>query len=417
MVKEITLERIRDIQFYLLVATTASIPFAVETFRFFVILLSIATVASTDWLSLKENFKSNKWILLPSVLGLLNLFGLLYTSNMVDGMKMLERGAYSVILPLIILMAPPSQERIRKVISLFTWICVLICMYCLLYAVWRYFKTGTVINADKISDREYNYFFNNELTVVMNISPIYLSLFLNFGIAYLLNKLIIERTGSLREIAILILLHVLQGFVFSLSAVLALCANWLIILFNVAVRTDLKRRMAIFTIFVAAIALSGVAAYNIGPIRERVFVKIETDFQKAHISHWNSMSIRLAIWRCAYDAIRDTPLIGNGTGDAEDKLLASFDKNKFALGSLIKLNSHNQYIQSYLMHGMLGMIALASILILPAYRAIRKSNWLMVMLLAMIALGCLTESLFVVQRGIVFFSIFFSLVYLLPEKQ
>ncbi len=408
---------LKKAQFYLFLLTVASIPFPVVFNRYLIYALSAVTLAMFDWEMLKQNFFKEKRILLGGSIALLNLFGLLYTSNLHSGFSLLERSAITLIIPVIILMVTPTEKEVNLIFYFFSSVCLAVCFYCLLYSFYRMFESGSLINVEKISDRTYYYFINNELTSkAMGISPIYLGLYVNFSIAFLLTKIFMRKDRRRGDVLLLVILHFFQGIIFSLSAILALLLLWMIVLLKIAADKTVAQRVRGSLAFLAILLICLIGIYRIKPLHDRVFLKLQYNFEYAHVSYWTGITLRLGVWECALEAVKESPLFGNGTGDANDILLEKYREKKFLLAEYMKLNAHNQYLQSYLMHGVPGVIVILSLLFVPFYQALKEKNGLLIMFMAILFLGFFTEVLLGVQKGLVFFSIFFPLLYLPPGE-
>jgi O-antigen ligase len=412
MVKIISSPYARQLWFYLLVATAASIPFSIVLHRNLMFALATTTVAVCDWRMLKHNIVVNKRVLIAGFIGLLNLLGLVYTSNIAEGFALLERSAITVALPVMIVMVGPSKEEVDRVVYFFTIACLVACSYCLVFSLWRIYQDGGLVNQEKISDRTYFYFINNELTEsALKISPIYLGLYVNLCIGYLMVKVFIQKDRGKGAIPFLVMLHFFQAIIFALSAVLALLAIWLLIIIWLALHLPARKRITLVGLFVGLFIASAFGVYKIKPLRDRIVVSLEYDFTAPHVSSWTGITLRLAVWQCAFEAVQETPLFGHGTGDVDEILLKTYKNRKFALAEMKNMNAHNQYLHSYLMHGILGIAVLLAILGFPIHSAIVEKNYLLFIFIMLFALGFLTEGLLLVQKGLVFFSIFYPLLY------
>jgi O-antigen ligase len=399
--------------FYLLVATSVSIPFSIPLNRNLTFALATMTVVVCDWRMLKYNLIDNKRVLLAGLIGLLNLFGLAYSANIPLGFALLERSAITVAMPVMIVMVVPTREEIDKLLYFFTIGCLAACFYCLGFSLWRIYQEGGLINESKITDRTYYYFINNELTEsALKISPIYLGMYVNLCIGYLMVKIFILKDRSRGAVVLLVTLHLFQAIILAISAILAMLVIWLIVMTWLALQLTFKRRLMLFGILATSLVAAVIGSYYIKPIRDRLFVDLNYDFTRGHVSNWSGITMRLAVWNCALDAARETPLLGHGTGDADEALLKVYREKRFELAVMLNLNTHNQYLHSYLMHGIIGIAVLLAILILPLLTFATERDYLLLIFIAILALGFVTEVILLVQKGIVFFSIFYPLLYL-----
>ncbi|MCX8148798.1 O-antigen ligase family protein [Thermaurantimonas aggregans] len=164
-----------------------------------------------------------------------------------------------------------------------------------------------------------------------------------------------------------------------------------------------------FNLFILlGIAIVGTMIYRIVPesIKGRFSdlssLKYNIEAETFH-EGFNGITIRLAEWKCAFQEIGKRPLFGSGIGDARFDLESSYLRNNFKYGYREKFNAHNQFIETTLATGMVGLIALLSIFgysFLYSYK-FKKLHTLVIMLY--IFLCFFTESYLERQWGVVFF--------------
>ena len=118
---------------------------------------------------------------------------------------------------------------------------------------------------------------------------------------------------------------------------------------------------------------------------------------------------RIAILKTSTQfALKNLPW-GVGTGDIKDEI----SKNYKQLGSItineLYLNPHNQFLQTTISLGILGLLSLLAILISGFRIAIKKKNVLLFSFVLLISLHFLFESMLEQQAGVVFITLFYSL--------
>lgn len=137
---------------------------------------------------------------------------------------------------------------------------------------------------------------------------------------------------------------------------------------------------------------------------------IQLDVDSSLGKSWDGSSLRLAIWRCSFDLIRQHALVGLGTGDVQDELQKTYEKRKFYFASRYNnYNAHNQYIQQLLSHGIVGLGTLLLSIGIGFYIALKQKNTLYLYFLATFVVICLTESFLEINKGIIWYSFFNSL--------
>jgi O-antigen ligase len=124
---------------------------------------------------------------------------------------------------------------------------------------------------------------------------------------------------------------------------------------------------------------------------------------------FNSTTGRISIWKNSLQIIAKNSVLGVGTGDAKDEILKHYKlKNEKELYSK-KLNSHNQFLQTTIAIGLLGLIVLLLILGIPLFLFYKQSDFLAVIFVLLIVFNFLFESMLETQAGVIFFSFFLFL--------
>lgn len=80
-----------------------------------------------------------------------------------------------------------------------------------------------------------------------------------------------------------------------------------------------------------------------------------------------------------------------------------------------QLNPHNQYLQTALETGVLGMLILLVILGMLIYRAVKTSNWLLLAITLNLTFNMFFESMLQRQSGIVFYTLMISMLMTYPK--
>jgi len=131
---------------------------------------------------------------------------------------------------------------------------------------------------------------------------------------------------------------------------------------------------------------------------------------------FNSATYRLAEWSCAMDVIKEHPLAGTGLGDNREALLKSYENRGFWSGLEMRFNAHNQYIETTLSTGLIGLIFLLLLLGAYAQLAFKNKDWLSLSALVFFAMCLLTESMFERAWAVLLFAIYFPLMLLFGTK-
>ena len=133
--------------------------------------------------------------------------------------------------------------------------------------------------------------------------------------------------------------------------------------------------------------------------------------QSTNVNTQKSSAVRLLIWECAYNLFQEQPIFGYGNGDVNDKLNSKYEERGITLARSLSLNAHNQYLQTLLGTGMLGLILLGLILAIPFALSIKYKNYLYTMFVIIVSINFLPESMLETQAGTMFFGYFNSVLF------
>lgn len=126
-------------------------------------------------------------------------------------------------------------------------------------------------------------------------------------------------------------------------------------------------------------------------------------------------AVRLVMWTAATKAACDYPL-GVGTGNVDEVLstyLRSMNQKELAK---LNYNPHNQYLQTTLEVGVIGLTLLLAILVLGLWIGWKNRNWLLILITSNLMFNMLFESMLQRQSGVVFFSLAICLLIRIPKS-
>ena len=83
------------------------------------------------------------------------------------------------------------------------------------------------------------------------------------------------------------------------------------------------------------------------------------------------------VWKCSIEIIKENVFFGVGTGDVKTELNKKYEEKNIQQALKDNLNSHNQFLQTYVAIGLPGFILLLASLLLPLLYGIKKGNILL----------------------------------------
>jgi O-antigen ligase len=256
-------------------------------------------------------------------------------------------------------------------------------------------------------------FFYTSFSNIVHVS--YLSMYLNLAIAILAFYLIRKeyRLPDKFRILFYVLVIYFSFVTFLLSSKAGIFSllflYFIIILYLLFINKQIWKGI----VLLGVILITFFSLFTFLPNTTQRFKRAESvisDKNKVHDVQ-ESNNERLVVWKAGLQIIKQHPIFGVGTGDVKDALLAEYQKENNLVVFNMKLNAHNQYIQTYIALGFLGTLLLLYMLILPAWNAFRRIYFIYFLFLAVFAINILVESMLEVQAGVVYYAFFNALFF------
>ena len=398
----------QNIYFILMLSVVFFMPVYGRVLPPLILLLCLNWLIEGTWYqTIKLLFREKKRGILFSfsLLYLLYVAGLSYSSNMDYGLFDLEVKLSLFIFPLIFATNSPfylAKKKSDAILSFFVAGCLVSSLILYSHALY-----GTIVAHTAWP------FYYKQLS--WSHHPSYLAMYFTFAIAILACRMI-DRTRELSFYALTGMLMLgISFFVFIvlLNSKAGLIGMFLVI-FSSAGYLVLKKRswwLATGTVTLAVILFLFCMAVFPG-IGTRV-KESEQDLKSMDSPGKDPKSTaeRIAVWKCAIEIISGHPIIGVGTGDIKDALMEQYKAHNLIKIMNQKLDAHNQYLQTFCTLGILGLATLLYLLIFPTIRAFQRKEMVYLLFVAIFAINILVESMLENQAGVVFFALFNGLLF------
>ncbi|QFZ54428.1 O-antigen ligase family protein [Oceanihabitans sp. IOP_32] len=337
------------------------------------------------------------------------LLSLFYSQDVANGIGVIGRSISFLLIPVIPLFISKEEINLEFIVKAYIYYLCLIFFYLIFVAIYKNIHEGYTLGYifDKLRGGEiengkyhyinYWYFVYDKFTSPLNIQPIYLGLFTNLGLIF------IFYLKKIKKIKFYYFFLLILGLLVLLTAsrwqILIFAINYFIfIIFFLKLRS--YKKILLLTSLVSLILIVSI----INPVtrtRLKESIIIKENFYK---DQFGGTSIRLNKWISATKCISNSPMFGYGVGDGKNKLLEQFKKDKFYLGFYNKFNAHNQYLDTLLYVGVVGLFILLLIFYYSYKYAI--NNIYMILITNVFSIGFVTESMLNRQWGIISFSFF-----------
>ena len=344
----------------------------------------------------RKGFVFEPYLLLFPLYFLLLCLGLLYTENLEDGLNLVQRSLSLLFFPIIFMFVREDAAAVRKLFQfllagLLMSFVLNFCMatYSLITNLWEEVPVKEVIPVmEWIYQESSGFYMGAAFSKAVNPSyiSIYLLLVLSF---YLKNKLI----SFDRFLVILILFT----YVFLLGSITAYLALALIaILFILEVKEKQKKYMGV------ALCILGALVFAKSPSISAFYESLN-DYDTSKVENTTPVKAKLLAGYTAMQLIKEQPVWGYGTGDANDALLKKYHSKGYQFNYINRYNAHNQFLQTYLQIGVFGIAVLIGIFTILAVRLKGSRSEFSIFLILFVFLT--VESMLVRFNGIAFFSI------------
>jgi O-antigen ligase len=329
----------------------------------------------------------------------LYVFYALYTNHVSDAFRYFENKLTFIVLPLFFFFLPKEKMAFKWTIRGFLIAVFLLAIQSLVFSFSNYFKTHEI--ASFISTR-FSYQHH----------PSYASVFYTFALLMSWNQR--KKNAENYSLYWLIPFSIIQ--LFAILACMSLAGLLFLLVFFLAVFIHFlstkigKKKTLLFT------AISPIVFYVLvlitPPLKSQWddakhftvdFIDNPTTFVSDTTNADNGSSVRLIMWTIATQVLTEHPL-GVGTANVDDYLYTKLTKLKQYKLAKKYYNPHNQYLQSGIEIGVIGLAVLLLLLIKATNLAWKQRNYLLLFIVVNLAFNMLFESMLQRQSGIVFYT-------------
>ncbi|MBQ4801408.1 O-antigen ligase family protein [Aquimarina sp. MMG015] len=331
----------------------------------------------------------------------IQVFGLIYTENLKEGLKEVQALIPFLVLPMVILSEKISSTQRKKILLIFKyWILLLL----LFLSVYHYFYLGRPISS-----------FANFGFTILEISPFYFSGFIYLAIITIVFEL---KRKSFKSIYLYIELGTFLAFItllgmriFIIIILVALVLFVLKTLKNLAIKKKIAILISIPLLLMLLFLITPSMGNKIKRFSRTIDFDLETIITKNKITYGrNTIEYRILKAYASFNIIKENLVLGVGTGDQLDLLYKEYEKLGFKAGIKEKYNSHNQYLTEGLKTGVLGSAIFCFMLFVILKKGIQQNDELLYFSTFIIII-CLIESFLSRQHGIIFTAFFVAILF------
>jgi len=351
-----------------------------------------------------------KPFLLLISLYLLNLLAILYSSNKPEGLNLAVRQLGILLFPLFFSLTHLDLARYRtQLLQVFA----LACMVTVIYLYVDALRTMVVFHLPFSSMFTVN-FMNHNFALPIGIHATYLSMYLAFSIIALLWLMIKKQAAMPRWMVIIACLVLFAGLI-QLSSRAVFIAFLLIM--NLAFPRFVfegKKRVRFFLVTACISVAVLLLIFSVDAFKTRYVSELRTDLTDK-VKIIENTEPRLARWELILELVKQSPVVGYGSGSETDLLKDRYFKKGLYISYLNEFNTHNQYLAVLLKTGIVGLLLFLCILYYGYAAAIKRKDLLLLAFMIMISVVSLSENILDLNKGIFFYGFFFSMLLLFPQ--
>jgi O-antigen ligase len=389
------------ISFYLLVLFPALLPFD----QFYSELALASFFIHTLIHARKNDYRRlfRKEVLLLISVFLLTAVFTLSSDNQQEAWRLWMRQLAILFLPISLFLNPiPLWQYARSIFVIFGIVCTAAVLY-LYYdalSVIRYFHLP-------FSSLFSSHFMNHQFADPLEIHATYLSLYVFLSLVAFIHYYFLEQNKPRKALFAVGSFILLAGLI-QLGSRAIMIAFLLVSCLIIPFWLNKKKRAYYFRLFILAFSVFILTLIFFKSFQDRFLYTLQQDLtgESAGLKTTDS---RMQRWIVAYDVVKDSPFVGHGTGDEVDLLREQYFKHHLFDAYLNRLNAHNQYISFLLMGGFVALSVYLYLLLFGLRLSIRSKNFLFLGFIVLLLVVSFSENYLLRNKGIFFYSFFFSL--------
>src|SRR5258706_6030883 len=333
----------------------ASIPtLSIYSVKIMILLLVVSFFLPANG-SLKKLFLS-AWACLL-YFGIL-ILGLLQTDHLNTGLSVLETNFSFIAIPIIFFKVKKSGFRLEDVLYSFVVGIGLACLICLTTACYKYSQNG-----------EAKVFLYYQFTEVLDFQPTYFAYFISFAISVLLYFIHYNKNKFSTWLHLILIIFLFVPLMLTAGRTAYVAMLFVFAFYILKFLCDDKRNFnSTFTFRTSSLLLISMLLINY------LDINANYNLSENNNDYWE----RLELWKSGLLANTDF-LFGVGTGDYKTALNDYFLKHGYINYAKENYNAHNQFIQTFLSNGLLGVLSLLLLMGWPLYLSVKYQNVLGIM--------------------------------------
>lgn len=397
------------ISYYLLACFLIALPFA----HFFSEIL-LSCFAIHTLIHLRKNslamLKSKIFWIISSIF-FLNLIAVLYSNYPAEGLKNISHQLGILLFPFCFAVTELNLSKYKlSLLKIFAYTCTTTIVY-LYVAAFRtiqffHFPFSTIAGSS---------FINQNFSEPIGLHATYLSMYVMLSVSIFF-YLIFQKSNYKKWRYIFSIAILIAGLIQLSSRSVFICLCLIVIVGIPVFLLKGKIRLQYFIISLVVFTFITLTILNVSSLKKRYLTDFENDLSEYAVTS-DFSETRMKRWSLATELIMKSPVFGYGNGSEKYLLKENYFKNKFYKSYLLELNTHNQYLSFLINTGIIGLLLYLYILYFGFSTAVKRKDFILISFLILISIVSVSENILDVNKGIFFYSFFYSLFLISVSKR
>ncbi|MCW3090210.1 MAG: O-antigen ligase family protein [Ferruginibacter sp.] len=259
-------------------------------------------------------------------------------------------------------------------------------------------------------------FLNQNFSAPIELHATYLSMYVAFSICIFLLLCLKEKPGSGRAGYICCILLLTMGMLQLSSRAVGIALIVMVVLVFPFFLVNAKRKILYAATAIIWLLMLSFTVQHIGTFRERYFSELGKDLS-SHTTNIEVTEPRMVRWKAAMSLVAASPVIGYGGGTEITLLKKKYFERKLYSSYLNQFNAHNEYLSLLIKTGMIGFLIYGFVLAYGCFIAWKKKDIAFASFMVLIAITSASENILDLNKGIFFYSFFFTLFLMANKKR
>ena len=258
-------------------------------------------------------------------------------------------------------------------------------------------------------------FMNHNFAEPIGMHATYLSMYVAFSASVFILRLL-KAEAMLQRVLYGCCAVVLMAGLLQLSS-RAVCFAMVLILLMVfpLFLFTAKRKLIFIGIAAMGLTLVSFTIFHVDTLKERYASELKRDLSPS-IQSIEATEPRMIRWKAAMELVRQSPIVGYGSGTEMELLKEKYFERKLFSAYLNQFNAHNEYISLMLKTGIQGLLVYLFVLLYGLVTAWKKRDVLFATFMILLIVASVSENILDLNKGIFFYSFFFMFFLLVHRR-